>query len=642
MVGTALVALFAGAAGPAIAQTALPQVVVTGTRFNDDAQTLPFGVSVITAREIERSGVTTVNEAVMKLLGVPGRLDFYGGGDYALDLRGFGGTSGSNQIVIVDGVRLNEADLSGSRLAGIAIDTVDRIEVLRGSGTVLYGEGATGGVIVVTTKAGRGVARSNRAQLYGGVGSFNTREARASATLAEGDFSLDVAGNQRTADNHRDNFKSDARGGSIGAQWSRDDLRLAVRHAADKLETGLPGALTAAQYASNPRQTTSPDNRASISNARTTLLGEARLGDWELGLDFGVRDKALRSVSVSSFGASRYDYDVASQNYALRARHRGTLAGLGNSLIVGVDGGEWRRTVQGSFGSVSTQDNQAVYLRDELTLAGGTRLSAGARSESIQKGNDSGLGLDRRQRAWEFGVVQPVSEQLSVFARVGNSFRLANADEYNYAAQGGDLSPQTSRDTEIGARWRLEATRLELRAYRNKLKNEIGYDPLAFGPFDTTTPFGANVNFDPTRRQGVEFDASHSLTRAVQLRANLAWRDARFLSGTYAGKQVPLTSHRTASVGADWQVAAQHQLAANLFYASQRHPDFNNSCSMPSITTLDLRYAYQLTAGELSVGVGNATDRKHYTQAFGCTAGVTQSIYPEAGRTVNAAARWRF
>ena len=43
----------------------------------------------------------------MKLLGVPGRLDFYGGGDYALDLRGFGGTADNNQIVIVDGVRLN-------------------------------------------------------------------------------------------------------------------------------------------------------------------------------------------------------------------------------------------------------------------------------------------------------------------------------------------------------------------------------------------------------------------------------------------------------------------------------------------------------------------------------------------------------
>ena len=93
------------------------------------------------------------------MLGVPGRLDLYGGGDYALDLRGFGITADSNQVVVVDGIRINEADLGGTRLAGISIDSVERIEVIRGSGAVLYGEGATGGVIVITTKAGRGTAR---------------------------------------------------------------------------------------------------------------------------------------------------------------------------------------------------------------------------------------------------------------------------------------------------------------------------------------------------------------------------------------------------------------------------------------------------------------------------------------------------
>ena len=70
--------------------------MVSSTRFAEAADSLPFGVSVITAAEIERAGVSTVNEAIIKLLGVPGRLDLYGGGDYGLDLRGFGATAGSN------------------------------------------------------------------------------------------------------------------------------------------------------------------------------------------------------------------------------------------------------------------------------------------------------------------------------------------------------------------------------------------------------------------------------------------------------------------------------------------------------------------------------------------------------------------
>ena len=159
----AVLPLALSAVFPALAQSQLAPVMVTATRFADQADALPLGVSVITAEEIHISGASTVNEAIMRLLGVVGRQDYYGGGDYSLDLRGFGVTADNNQVVIVDGVRLNEADLGGTRLAGIPIDGVERIEILRGSGSVLYGEGSTGGVIIVTTKAGIGKERMNAA-----------------------------------------------------------------------------------------------------------------------------------------------------------------------------------------------------------------------------------------------------------------------------------------------------------------------------------------------------------------------------------------------------------------------------------------------------------------------------------------------
>nr|MDQ6881757.1 TonB-dependent receptor plug domain-containing protein [Pseudomonadota bacterium] len=190
----ALVPLALFAAVPALAQISLQPVVVTATRFPEPADSLPLGVSIITAQEIEASGAATVNEALMRVLGVVGRQDFFGGGEYNLDLRGFGATADSNQLVIVDGLRFSEADLGGTRLAGIPIESVERIEVLRGSGAVLYGEGATGGVIVITTKAGAGKERRNGASVYAGTGSFGLRDLRASATLGVGGFSLDAAG----------------------------------------------------------------------------------------------------------------------------------------------------------------------------------------------------------------------------------------------------------------------------------------------------------------------------------------------------------------------------------------------------------------------------------------------------------------
>ena len=631
--------MIGAACASAAAQTSLPPVTVTATRFAEAAADLPFGVSVLTADEIKASGVTTVNEAIMKLLGVAGRIDLYGGGDYALDLRGFGATADSNQVVIVDGIRINEADLGGTRLAGIAIDSVERIEVIRGSSAVLYGEGATGGAIVITTKAGRGTARKNQADVYAAAGSFGLREARARGTLVAGEFSFDAAANKRDTDNDRANFRSKTDGASVAGQWSNDWLRAGARYAYDHLNTGLPGSLTAAQYEADPHQTNTPLDSATIRNTRSGVFGEAIVGDWQIGADAGWRSKSLDSTS-SGFV---YAYDVDASTYALRARHAAKFGAYANSFVIGVDHGEWKRTVLGSFGSEANQRSSAVYAKDELTLPGGTRLSAGWRTESVKKDNTNATEtIDERPNAWELGVVQPVGAGVSVYGRYGRSFRLANVDEFGFTTPGVTLKTQTSRDAELGGRWAYSGGRAELRLYRSALTNEIGYDPNAVGPNSAFGFNGANVNFDPTRREGLELEVAQALATNANLRVNAATRRARFTAGAYQGKDVPLTPRHTLSVRADWSPAAGHRIDAGINLVSSQSPDFDNTCRMPSYTTADLRYAYQWNLAEFALGVSNLTDAKYYTQAFSCSAGVVNSIYPEAGRAVTASVRLHF
>lgn len=637
--------MFGAACVGAPAQTSLAPVTVTATRFSTAAADLPFGVSVLTADAIKASGATTVNEAIMKLLGVPGRLDPYGGGDYGLDLRGFGSTADNNQVVIVDGIRINEADLGGTRLAGIAIDSVERIEVIRGSGAVLYGEGATGGVIVITTKAGGGSARRNQADVYAAAGSFGLREARASGTLVAGGFSLDATASKRDTDNDRDNFRSKTDAASVAGQWSNEWLRAGARFAYDQLDTGLPGALNTAQYAADPHQAATPLDSASIRNRRSSVFGEALLGDWQIGLDAGQRSKSVKSNYVG-FG-STYDYDVDASNYALRARNAAKFGSEGNSyansFIAGIDHDEWTRTVLGSFGSESNQRSQALYLKDEVTLPGGTRLSAGWRTESVKKDNSSASGnIDERPNAWELGIVQPLSAGIAVYGRYGRSFRLANVDEFGFTTPGVELKPQTSRDAELGLRWTHASGRAELRVYRSALNNEIGYDPNAVGPSSAFGFNGANVNFDPTRRQGLELELVQALAANANLQVNATTRRARFSAGSYQGKDVPLTPRHTLAVRADWSPTAGHRVDGGVSYVSSQSPDFDNACRMPSYTTTDLRYAYQWGLAELAVRVSNLTDAKYYTQAFACAGGAVTSIYPEAGRAVTASMRLHF
>lgn len=640
-------AILAGSIPCAWAQSSAPYelqpTVVAATRFAESLQSLPQGVSVITADQIRQSGVSTVNEAVMKLLGVPGRQDLYGGGDYSLDLRGFGSTADSNQVVILDGVRLNEADLGGTRLAGIPIEGVERIEVLRGSGAVLYGEGATGGVIVITTKAGQGMDRRSRASLQAGAGSNSLRDLRASGTLAHGGFSLDLNAQQRTSDNHRENFRSESDGGGVTAQWSNDATRVGVRYGRDALDTGLPGSLTAAQYAANPYQAapTSRTNRASIRNERAGVFAETHWEDWQFAADVGWRDKSLASVSPTFI----YAYTVDARQIGLRARHAARLAGASNVLVVGHDRGDWSRDVAGTSGSQADQTSKGWYLKDDLTLAGGTRLSAGVRTESIDKrlSRTSGpVRLSDRENAWELGLSQPVSGSTTVWARMGNSFRLANVDEFSFTNPNVAIRPQTSRDLESGLRWTGEKARAELRLYRSNLTDEIGYDPNAVGPNSVFGFNGANINLDPTRRTGVEAEADWTLQPGLTLGLRWAYRRSTFREGTNAGRDVPLAPRQVLAIRAGWVPAEGHRLSGGVSRVGTQSPDSSNACRMPAYTTTDARYAYQAGSVEWSLSVANLFDRQYYTQAFRCVGGQPSSIYPEAGRSFMAAVRVSF
>lgn len=620
--------------------TDLPETIVTATRFRDQAAALPQSVNVITAEEIRASGATTVNEALMRLLGVVGRQDSYGGGDYALDLSGFGITADSNQVVVLDGIRISEGDTGGTRLAGIPIDAVERIEVMRGNAAVLYGEGATGGAIVITTKAGAGKARRNAASVQVGAGSLGLHEARANATVVSGGFSLDVSGQKRDSNNHRDNFRSQTDGSSLTAQWAQDNFRVGVRHGEDRLDTGLPGSLTAAQYAQNPSQTATPNDHANIHNEHNGVFAETALGDWQVAMDAGSRKKSLSSSA--SWGFNNYDIDA--QTYAIRARHDAQFGQMRNAFVMGSDHGEWKRNLSSTFGSsMANQNTQAWYLKDDFTLASGTRLSAGWRTEQLNKSlaNSSGnTPLNSRQQAWDLGLSQPLSVVSTVWARTGTSYRLANADEYSFTNPAVAIRPQTSRDLEAGTRWTSGAYKLEARVYRSDLTDEIGYDPNGNGPYGLGT--GANINFDPTRRQGLELDGQWQVASSLKLRGVWAQRQSEFRSGSYVGKDVPLSPRQTLALRADWTPAAEHRVTGGVNWVSTQHPDFANQCTMPGHVTADVRYAYQVRNVEVAVGLNNLTDQKYYTQAYSCSSGVVSGIYPEAGRTVNASVRLNF
>jgi iron complex outermembrane receptor protein len=455
-----------------------------------------------------------------------------------------------------------------------------------------------------------------------------------------GEVSVDVTAQRRQSDGHRDNFDSRTDGVSLAAQWQRPGWRVTAQHAWDDLISGLPGSLSAKKYDANPRQADTPDDRGRLSGWRQSAQAEADLEGWTVSGEVGRRAKASRSV----YGGYSYDYDVDAGSWGLRARTDRKVRGLSHRIALGIEGGRWQRKVLGDGGSVADQSQRGIYLRDEVLLPGALRVSLGWRHERIDKATfykDPSLGspgIDAARNAWELGLLQTLAPGWQWHGRIGDSFRYANADEYSVTVPGSTLRPQVSRDAELGLRRQHGEQQWALRVWRSLISDELGYDPGV----------RANVNFDPTRRQGLEAEVVQRLGSALDVRGTLAWRSAIFRTGPYAGYTVPLVPAFIGSLGMQWRPAAGHRIGATLVHASSAHPDLANACVVPSHTTLDLHYAWTVRAWEWRVGVANAANRRYYTQAFQCndndTAGIykTAGIYPEPGRTIKASLRVAF
>jgi iron complex outermembrane receptor protein len=656
-------------------------VIVNATRFPEDVRRLPASTTVITAEDISRSAARTLPELLSAEVGLTMK-DFFGNNAAltSIDLRGYGVTGPQNTLVLLDGQRLNDLDLSGVQWAAIPLAQIERIEILRGTGAVLYGDGASAGVINIVTRSA--LKQGTSAEAFGRVASYYTKEGQLYGGFANERFGINGSVYGYNSDGYRANNRNEQENTTLNLRWALGEGALDLRAATDRQDLRLPGArriqpsIGLDEYADDRRGAQTPLDFSSRDGTRVGLALKQRLGETELSVGLNHRDKDQRAFfDQGGFPTYRADR-LELTSFTPRVRVPFGLAGMQHRLTLGADFNAWRTRSRRTdrpenIGQPTNrvridQDTQGFYAQDSIDLTSSTLATLGGRTEKAKYTGDDvadssapgcafppcaaapSVRQTERQTAWELGLRQALGASWAVFGRAGKSFRFVNAEEIYendvfFAPQFQILQPQTARTYEGGVEWKRSVSALRATVFRSNVSNEIHLDPF-------TTGVG-NTNLPPSRRQGMELDGRWRPTQALRLNAGYAYTDARFLEGTLAGsagaigtnlpvagKTVPLVPRHKLNAGASWDIVPATQLSAAWTAVSSQVMDNDEPNTLghriPAYNTVDLKLAQKFAWGRLAFAVNNLFNAGYYTYAVrSAFVADRYAVYPLPGRT---------
>ncbi|MBX3456391.1 TonB-dependent receptor [Ferrovibrio sp.] len=644
--------------------TTLSAVTVTASRLGGGIT--GASTTVIDSEEIARTPGDTLQDVLSRQPGIQTRSLFGGvaGTGTTIDMRGFGASAGANTLILLNGRRLNDIDLSGVDLAAIPKSSIQRIEVIRGNAAaVLYGDGAVGGAINIITATPSGQPQYS---VDLGIGTLGQREANVASRLNAGGFDFSGYAGFINSDGYRDNNKLLERNASLEIRRLMDFGELYVTAGVDEQQLGAPGArrvtLTSDLMASDRKGATTPFDFSNRSGQNMALGGTYEINDaLELTIDAGARRKEQHANFRDSGGFHSYvDTELTTLSFTPRLNWQARPFDLPLNSILGFD------YYQSSYSSyrqreagdtpihryTAAQDSAALYGQSTLNVTKDTALSGGLRyqrSETTARDafntNAPGGGFGSQVRplddvdpnwAAHLGAEHHFMPELGVFARMGRSFRLATLDErIGGPTANFRLKTQTSMDYEAGFEGRIGPADYRISAYYMELENEIHYSPATFN----------NINLDPTRRRGIESSGSYRVMDGVKLRGALAYTESEFREGRYAGNRVPLVSNWTGSLGLSWDILPKYLLLdIDTRFVGNRRMDNDQSNFQPTIPAyalVDLRLSGKLdvfdNSARWSFLVQNLLDRDYYNYSVASSSTFgTYNAYPLPGRTAMA------
>lgn len=618
----------------------LPTVEVRSAVGDTDLQSLPTSADVVDGRLLqERQMQVNLSEG---LVGVPG-LTLNNRNNYAQDLqlsvRGYGARStfGVRGVrLLVDGIPATMPDGQG-QTSNVDISSLDRVEVIRGPYSALYGN-SSGGVISFYTEDPQGPLKLSTGLVVGRDG--QQRLGLKASGQTEGGMGYVISTSRYLTDGWRDHSAADRNlvNAKLVLPMAHDaKLTLVANHTRSSAQDAQ--GLTWAQWQTNPRQASSV---AEQYNTRKSLEQQ------QLGASYDLRINANHAVTASVYYGTRSmaQYQSIPKAPQLAAGHAGGVIDMGRDyygarvawtgrfdttiplqLTAGLElqqMQEDRKGYENFVGDVygirgrlrRDEDNRVTstdpFVQARWQLAPNWSLDTGLRYSRVRfrsqdhylaAGNPDDSGHASHSKLLPLASLSyKLSPLQTVYASVGRGFETPTVTEMSYRNSGSglntDLQPMTSTQWELGYRQRLQADGLRgmwsAAVFQANSQDEIVSDLSQGG----RTSYR---NAGKTRRRGAELAAQLDIARNWQLRGAYTLLDASFREDSgngLAGNRLPGLSRHSAYLGADWHFAPAWTLGAGIDARSKVYANDGNTQAAPGYASTALSLGYRTTLAQ--------------------------------------------
>ena len=585
------------APAPSVAEVpplGLAQVVVTGNREPTSLDRIVGDIVVIDAERIRASNADSIEDLLRREGGI--QLSRNGGpGQLASVL--LRGVSASGMLVLVDGVRIGSATLGQVDFAGVPLAHVERIEILRGPASSLYGADAVGGVIQIITRRGSGAPHltaqaalgelhSSRvdATLSGASGTFDYalslgREASRGISAVKPDdtfglFNPDRDGFRRTDLQARGGVTL-APGHRIGATFVANRLRAQYDGAEFLPPTFAPDPTGDLRNRFDTRVATL-DYRGDLTKQWTTTVTLSSQSD---DLVSGAQDLSRFETRRRQLTWQAAWTPVADQQFMAaleRLEERVDATDFGGSLRRHTDA-----LVVGYTGSFGALKLQADGRHDHNSVYG-----------------DVSTG--------KLGAAIELRPGLTLRAVAGTAFRAPAFNDLYFPGYGvATVGPERARSVEATLQWQAADASASATVYRNRVRDLIAYEfDRSFCPPDPAYDFGCARNLNRATLKGATLAARHR-TGAIAWRATVDFLDAK---DDATGERLPRRAAHQESLGAEW-TGGPWSAAADWLHVGARS---EGGSQLPAYQIVDLQARFRFVPHwRLEARLLNAFDRRY-------------------------------